>query len=338
MATCVVSEVDGTLISLQPRERQAYSPLRALLVPRAAIDLHEDRVGFTDYLFDWLSCVSSCTGIGTEVLYVAGGQCCYDEKPLLLPTSSIAAIEALWDAFYDLRDTYRVLGTGLYLAYYLSSISTGSTKTKYGLLDGTVTSLVLTHVELGQSLRRLREEGALGARSIRQNGAVAWYHEGLYTYWSSFRPTEVLDGIMMVSHLCDSELDESRARLEAGLIPYRRYNTPVMRRAPRSPSNSTPSLRATYKWMAWELLRTLRALANLTPLPESAILIDKKGILRIPMEIPSLEYAFASLWSKINEQWNRIYLVQRSSPSEDGLQVVTVDDSKYTIFLDDKAQ
>lgn len=103
-------------------------------------------------------------------------------------------------------------------------------------------------------------------------------------------------------------------------------------------NGGTPSLRAAYKWMAWELIRSLRGLAGLTPLREEEILIDKRGVLRIPMETNSLEYAFTSLWSKIDGQWNRIFLVTLASPGEEGPNVVSVDELKYTIYLDERPQ
>jgi hypothetical protein len=298
---------------------------KALTVPREVLLLEQDRVGDTEYSYDYLCCVSATTGIPPHRLYIVGKECKYGGSSLLLNREQLRGVSDMWYTVWDKRKTYRCVATGLHAAFYLSS-----TNKRHGILTGSACSIMMMHIEPGMSLLRIKEEVKLGERSSRQNGAVCWVNNDLLEYWKLFREVTVIEDLMYVNHISDSELFESRARILAGLIPLRRYNTPAMKRSPDQETGVSIHSRISFKWMAVDLLNGARYIAGLPSIDEKEVTIDSRGILRIPMDSPQVEYAFASLWSKVDQQWIRINGSHKALNGEYG---ITIEGVVYVVEL-----
>jgi hypothetical protein len=263
-------------------------------------------------IYDFFCVVSSHTSIPPDAIYANGTQCAYGGEPLLLDHIALAQIAASWTQLQDIPG--RVVGTGDYTEYWLQTIGRAYTR-----VEGGYEQLLLVQLSDGEKAETVRDSVLLGTRSLRQSGGVISYNKGLHDYWSAFRPVTFSSRFLHVSHVSESELAESKARLDAGLVPYRRYNTPLIRRRPGEVNLIASTDRAKCKWMALEIINGARMIVNLGKITEDEIMVDNRGILRVPISSPQEENAFASIWLKVNTLWDNI---------------VRVEEVKYTQHID----
>lgn len=304
-----------------------------IVTPQEVITAYEDDVGITTYSFDYLCCVSAVLGIPARHIYLSGpGVPSMGGQPLLLSSIDKKEVESTWNIVKELLDTYRVVGSGIYSEYYLETIGQ-----KYGSIHTTNGRVLLIHLDFGQNLDRIRGDVSVGERSIRQGGAVMTHDARIVSYWSRFRRVEIIGTLMYVEHICDSELRESAARLDAGLVPYRRYNTPIMQRGAFSSRGEVTYQRATFKLMGLILINSVHSLLSTNEIVlDGDVLVDERGTLRIPINRAEVEQAFASLWLKVSDIWSRVLSVDLAMENETDTvtnRIVTVDNVRYRVTL-----
>lgn len=308
--------------------------MTTLTAPREAVLSQDHDVGTTNYHFDYLCCVSAVTGIPVSSLYMSGqGICGFGNQSLLLDKKTKEEIDTMWSKVAGLLEDYRCVGSGLYAEYYLESIGR-----MYGSMYSSVSRVLMTHVDPGENLDRIRGDVALGERSFRQSSAVTDYDPLVESYWAKFRSVERAGALLRVPHLCDSELRDSVYRLRTGLVPHRRYNTPAIRREAYSSRGDTTNSRLMYKLMAVILLQDCYTLLNIpSTVDQSDIEIDSRGVLRVPMDDSEVESAFASLWLTVDDVWSRIIsirLAEEDDLASPRLYLVTLDGIRYAIGIE----
>jgi hypothetical protein len=296
-----------------------------------SIGASESKILSSSPYYDFLCCVGACTGISPDVLHVSSGVC-YQGSDIVRVTSTVLSdIALVWERVS--KSGMGAVGIGLYTDFYLVS----STPYLYHRVYGTVTHVLLVELPLGRSIDSIRSEAIVGARSVRQQGTVTFYDPLLFDYWSKYRGISVIGNLMAIEHILPVDVAESFHRLQRGLVPHRRYNTPLIRR-----EDITILNRSKYKWMALQLLNGSRAYFGAVPVSESEIIIDERGILRVPISSLVEENAFSSLWSQVEATWERIENVRvveeekgDRSLSVDNENVVSIDNIHLEVILAD---
>ena len=272
-----------------------------LQVPDTAFEVLEGGLMTEDYLFDYLCAVSSCVGIPPTQLYVARRRVYFRDEPLLVDRSSSLAVLTVWQYLWDARFEKRAIGVGYYADFFMDKVGLS-----HGAVLGTNDAILVMKVPVGRTVNSFREQVALGERSLRQSGIVELLDDSLVAYWQDYREVEVRGSLMYIKHISRSDLVSSRERLQAGLTPRRRYNTPGMRRRPGSNQDITTRQRVEYKWMAYELLSGLHGILNYPSPSQEEIDVDNRGVLHLPVLSPQVESGFTSLWLKVDDRWDRI--------------------------------
>lgn len=300
--------------------------------------LYED--GTVGDLFSYLCCVSAITGraldklrSGSASTTEAGRRVYYLSDPLIATGSQMNELSSLW---YQVKTTAGVVGVGMYVAHYFF-ITGENTEIMPTLTNLTPSGVIVRlNIKFGQQIQRLRGDGQIGERSLRQNGSIIKSTSSLLSYWKQYRPVEENNeiGYMYVSHATENMLEESASALRGGRTPKRYYTTPAYNRAPNSNSFNTLDSRIHYKAMAYILLVDVHWLTSESEaINETDIMIDERGTLSVPISSPKCEEAFSSLWARVSDVWNRLGSIETSLPSVESVGV-TVDGVMYYVRIE----
>ena len=291
-------------------------------------------------VFSYLCCVAAITDrpfdkltTGSSTPTAAGRRVYYLSDPLIATGSQMNELSSLWS---QMRNTDGIVGVGMYLAHYF--YITGENVEILETIPNNQLKRVLVrlNVKFGQRLERLRGDGQIGERSLRQNGSVIKSTPSLLSYWKQYRPVDENRelGYMYVSHVSEAILEESSSLLKQGRLPVRHYNTLVCNRAPASNDNNLYS-RVYYKAMAYILLSDVHWLVSETSgIDENTITIDKRGVLSVPVSSPRCEEAFSSLWTRVDDVWARLGSIETEYREDVESISVTVDDTMYYVVIE----